>query len=140
LPATLRLAEGYLRRGEVAAARELIHDVRSNSRANGYRYIEGLAEHLMAECLVLESPVVAMQHVTDAQRTFEAIDARNDLAKTLVTRAKLSQSNPVEARRLLKEAMAIFEELGTIDEPSRVSAALAALDQGSPIPPLGGIL
>jgi class 3 adenylate cyclase/tetratricopeptide (TPR) repeat protein len=140
LPATLRLAEGYLRRGEVATARELIHDVRSNSRANGYRYIEGLAEHLMAECLVLESPVVAMQHVTDAQRTFEAIDARNDLAKTLVTRAKLSQSNPVEARRLLKEAMAIFEELGTIDEPSRVSAALAALDQGSPIPPPGGML
>jgi hypothetical protein len=114
--------------------------VLSNGRAIGYRYLEGLAEHLMAECLAFESPAVATQHATDAHRIFEAIDAKNDLAKTLVTRAKLSQSNPVEARRLLKEAMAIFEALGTVDEPGRVSAALAALDRGSPIPPLGGML
>ena len=77
--------------------------------------------------------MLAMQHVTDAHRIFEAIDARNDLAKTLVTRAKLSESNPVEARRLVHEAMAIFEALGTIDEPGRVSEGLAALDRGSPI-------
>jgi class 3 adenylate cyclase/tetratricopeptide (TPR) repeat protein len=134
LPATLRLAEGDLRRGEVAAARELIDDVLSNSRAIGYRYLEGLAEHLMAECLAAESAAAATEHVDTAQRIFEAIGARNDLAKTLVTRAKLSQSNPVEARRLLNEAMAIFEALGTMDEPGRVSAALAALDRGSPIP------
>jgi tetratricopeptide (TPR) repeat protein len=138
LPATLRLAEGYLRRGEVAAARELIDDVLSNSRAIGYRYLEGLAEHLIAECLALESPVLAMQQVTDAQRIFEATEARNDLAKALVTRAKLSQSNPVEARRLLNEAMGILEALGTIDEPARVSKALAALDRGSPIRLLAG--
>jgi class 3 adenylate cyclase/tetratricopeptide (TPR) repeat protein len=128
LPAILRLAEGYLRRGEVAVARELIDDVLSNSRALGYRYLEGLAEHLMAQCLVFEAPAVAVKHVTGAHRIFEAIGARNDLAKALVTRAKLSQKDRVEARRLLSEAMAIFETLGTIDEPARVGAALAALD------------
>ena len=69
-----------------------------------------------------------MKHVTGAHRIFEAIGARNDLAKALVTRAKLSQKDRVEARRLLSEAMAIFETLGTIDEPARVGAALAALD------------
>jgi tetratricopeptide (TPR) repeat protein len=127
LPAILRLAEGYLRRGEVAVARELIDDVLSNSRALGYRYLEGLAEHLMAQCLVFEAPAVAVKHVTGAHRIFEAIGARNDLAKALVTRAKLSQNDRVEARRLLSEAMAIFETLGTIDEPARARAALAAL-------------
>jgi tetratricopeptide (TPR) repeat protein len=137
LPATLRLAEGHLRRGDSAIARELIDHVLFNSRASGYRYLEGLAEYLMAECLALDTPAAAVEHVTEAHRIFEAIDARNDLAKTLVTRAKLSQSNPVEARQLLNEAMTIFKVLGTMDEPRRVSAALDALDRGSPMPPLG---
>jgi class 3 adenylate cyclase/tetratricopeptide (TPR) repeat protein len=129
----LRLAEGYLYRGELGTARALIDDVLITSRAKGYRYVEGLAHRLLAECLAVESPAIALQHVTDAYRIFEAADARNDLAQSLVTRAKLSQSNPVEARRLLHEAMAIFQALGTVDEPSRVSAALAAIDRGSPI-------
>jgi class 3 adenylate cyclase/tetratricopeptide (TPR) repeat protein len=129
----LRLAEGYLTRGELGTARALIDDVLSISRAKGYRYVEGLAHRLLAECLAVESPVVAMQHVTDAYGIFEAIGAQNDLAKALVTRAKLSQSNPVEARGLLEDAAAIFKALGTLDEPVRVSAALAALDRGSPI-------
>jgi tetratricopeptide (TPR) repeat protein len=129
----LRLAEGYLSLGELGTARALIDDVLTTSRAKGYRYVEGLAHRLLAECLAVESPVVALQHVTDAHRIFEAIGARNDLAKALVTRAKLSQSNPVEARGLLKDAAAIFKALGTLDEPARVSAALAALNRGSPI-------
>jgi hypothetical protein len=35
---------------------------------------------------------------------------------------------------LLDRARAIFCELGTLDEPARVEAAVAALDCGSPIP------
>jgi hypothetical protein len=129
----LRLAEGYLFRGELGTARALIDDVLTMSLAKGYQYVEGLAHRLLAECLAVESPVLAMQHVTDAHRIFEAIGARNDLAKILVTRAKLSQSDPVEARGLLEDAAAIFKALGTLDEPARVGAALAALDRGSPI-------
>ena len=129
----LRLAEGYLCRGEVATARALIEDVLTVSWEKGYRYVEGLAHRLLAECLAAELPVAAAQHVAEAHQIFEAIGARNDLAKTLVTRAKLAQSNPVEARGLLEDAAAIFEALGTLDEPPQVSAALAALDQGSPI-------
>jgi len=129
----LRLAEGYLSRGEIGTARAMIDDVLTTSRAKGYRYVEGLAHRLLAECLAGESPVVALQHVTEAQRIFEAVGARNDLAQTLVTRAKLSQGNPVEARGLLEDAAAIFRTVGTLGEPARVSAALAALDRGSPI-------
>src|SRR6202011_207617 len=91
LAPTLRLAEGYLGRGEATAARAAVDDVLSRSRATGYRYLEGLADRLMGECLAEESPTIAMHHVADALRLFKAIDARNDLAKTLVTQAKLTQ-------------------------------------------------
>jgi class 3 adenylate cyclase/tetratricopeptide (TPR) repeat protein len=142
LPAALRLADGYLRCGEIAAARALIDDVLSSSRAGGYYYLEGLANYLMAECVAAEAPAVAMQHVAAAQGIFATVDARNDLAKTLVTQARLSQrsGNIAEARRLLEEAGEIFAALGTVDEPDRVSAALAAMVRGSPILPLGARL
>jgi len=42
---------------------------------------------LLAECLAQESPAVAAEHVDAAQRIFASTDARNDLAKALVTRA-----------------------------------------------------
>jgi tetratricopeptide (TPR) repeat protein len=126
----LRLAEGYLSRGELGTARALIDDVLTMSRAKGYRYVEGLAHRLLGECLAQESPAAAAEHVDAAQRIFASTGARNDFAKTLVTRAKLHQAdrNFVEARALLEEAGAIFETLGTLDEPARVIAALAALD------------
>jgi class 3 adenylate cyclase/tetratricopeptide (TPR) repeat protein len=130
----LRLAEGYLCRGELGTARALIDDVLTTSGAKGYRYVEGLAHRLLAECLAQESPTVAAEHVDAAQQIFISTYARNDLAKALVTHAGLCQNNGdfAAARELLEEAAAIFGRLGTIDEPVRVKEALAALEQGSP--------
>jgi class 3 adenylate cyclase/tetratricopeptide (TPR) repeat protein len=127
----LRLAEGYLSRGELKTARALIDDVLTTSRAKGYLYVEGLAHRLLAECLARQSPAVAAEHVDVAQRIFASTDAQNDLAKALVTRAGLCQSsgNFAGARKLLEEAAAIFGRLGTLDEPARVKSALAALEQ-----------
>jgi class 3 adenylate cyclase/tetratricopeptide (TPR) repeat protein len=139
----LRLAEGYLSRGEPGTARVLIDDVLTTSRAKGYRYVQGLAHRLLAECLAQESPTVAAEHVDAAQRIFAATDARNDLAKALVTRAGLCQNagDFAAARELLEEAAAIFAKLGTLDEPIRVKAALITLDRamGSrPVPVITG--
>jgi tetratricopeptide (TPR) repeat protein len=136
----LRLAEGYLGRGEVAAARALIDDVLTTSRAKGYRYVEGLAHRLLAECLAQKSPAVAAEHVDAAQRIFASTDARNDLAKALVTRARLCRNsgNFAAARELLEEAAAIFEALGTLDEPIRVNEALVALDRAMARPARAG--
>jgi class 3 adenylate cyclase/tetratricopeptide (TPR) repeat protein len=129
----LRLAEGYLSRGELGTARALIDDVLTTSRAKGYRYVEGLAHRLLAECLAQELPAAAAEHVDAARQIFAATDARNDLAKALVTRAGLYQSsgNFGAARELLEAAAAIFAKLGTLDEPIRVTSALAALEQRS---------
>jgi class 3 adenylate cyclase/tetratricopeptide (TPR) repeat protein len=129
LMAMLRLAEGYLIDCQISAARRLIVEVLSDSQRVGYRYLEGLAHRLMAECLGDESPTTALEHLDEAQRILEGIEARNDVAKTLVTRAKIYRirGEAGEARALLKEAGAIFEALGTLDEPARVRGALATL-------------
>jgi class 3 adenylate cyclase/tetratricopeptide (TPR) repeat protein len=133
--ASLYLAEGYLRRGDRAAARSLIEDILEPSRAMGYLHFEGLACWLMGECLAPEDPVSAEPYVATAMEILGRIGARNDLARAMVTRAALRQAaeDLTTARQLLDQADAIFRKLGTLDEPARVEAARAALDRGSPI-------
>jgi len=129
------LAEGHLRRGEQAVARDLIEDVLRTSRNTGYLQIEGVASWLMGECLAAEAPAEAEPYVAKAMAILERIGARNDLARGMVTRAALRQAagDLATARKLVDEAEAIFRVLGTFDEPARVQAARAALDLGSDI-------
>jgi tetratricopeptide (TPR) repeat protein len=129
------LAEGHLRRGDCAAARSLIESVLEPSRAMGYLHFEGMACWLMGECLAPEDPAVAEPYVEAAMGILERVGARNDLARATVTRAALRQvaGDVTTARALLDRAEEIFQALGTLDEPARVEAARAALDQGTPI-------
>ena len=94
----------------------------------------------MAECLAIKAPATAEDYAATAIRIFERVDARNDLAKALVTRAALRRGagDVATARRLLGQALVISRALGTLDEPARVAAAIDALDLGSPIPLLAG--
>jgi tetratricopeptide (TPR) repeat protein len=129
------LAEGYLRRGDCAAARSLIESVLEPSRAMGYLHFEGMACWLMGECLAPEDPVAAEPYVEAAMGILGRVGARNDLGRAMMTRAALRQAagDAATARALLDRAEAIFQALGTLDEPARVEAARAALDQGTPI-------
>ena len=81
----------------------------------------------------------AAQYV-DIIGLIKPLGARNDLAKAMVTRAALHQGagDVSAARELLEHAYAIFQVLGTRDEPARVKAALTALDRGFPIQLLAG--
>jgi hypothetical protein len=132
----LWLAEGHLRRGDRDAARSLLEAVLATSRKAGYAQLEGLACWLIGECLAAEAPAAAEPNVETAMGILERIGARNDLARAMITRAALRQTagDVAPARVLLDRARAIFCELGTLDEPARVEAAVAALDCGSPIP------
>ena len=60
---------------------------------------------------------------------------RASIARALVTRATLRQAagDTATARQLLDKAERISQALGTLDEPARVAAARAALDEGKPI-------
>jgi class 3 adenylate cyclase/tetratricopeptide (TPR) repeat protein len=129
------LAEGYLRQGDLVCARPLIDHVLATSRATGYVHQEGRACWLMGECIAIDAPAAAENHVATAMQIFQRVGARNDLAKAMVTRAALRQraGDLVAARQLLDEASAIFHTRGTRGEFTRVDAALAALARGSHI-------
>jgi len=136
----LWLVEGYLCRGDRASARPLTDDGLNTCRRTGYVHLEGLWCWLMGDCLAAEAPGAAEDYVETAMGILERVGARNDLARAMVTRAALRQrtGDVATARQLLDQAYAIFQTLGTRDEPARVGAALAALDSGSPIRLLAG--
>jgi tetratricopeptide (TPR) repeat protein len=131
----LWLAEGHLLRGDSASARELIEEVLRAIREIGYLYFEGLACWLMGECLASDAPLVAVEWVETAIGILEGMEARNDLAKAMITRASLCQrdGDVSAARRLIEKADAIFRALGTLDQRAKVKRAFAALDRGSQI-------
>ena len=67
-------------------------------------------------------------------RILQEVGARNEVAKVLVTQAALRRASGDEtgARVLLERALALFEALGTLDEPLRARAALATLQDNPP--------
>jgi predicted TIM-barrel fold metal-dependent hydrolase len=91
----------------------LIDDVLTTSRAKGHRYVEGLAHRLLAECLAQKSPTFAAEHIDAAQQIFISTDARNDLAKVLVTRAGLCQ-NRMYARPEVRAGVARLAAHGLV--------------------------
>jgi class 3 adenylate cyclase/tetratricopeptide (TPR) repeat protein len=126
----LRLGDAYLRQGERVKARAIFEEVLVTSREGGYRYHEGRAGRLLGEVVAPEDPVAAAHLLEAAVRILEKVGARNELAQALVAQANLRQAagDAAGARQLLERALALFEALGTLDEPSRVRAVLAALE------------
>ena len=111
----LWLAEGHLREGDRVEACRVIDEVLEISRDFGYRRVEGEAERLLGESLILQDPAAAADHLTTAVQILEEIGAQNELAKALAARAELLRGarNFAAGRRL--------------DEPLRIRAALGAL-------------
>src|SRR5262245_19392240 len=132
------LAEGYLRKGDRGRARAVSEDILGVSHEVGYRCLEGVARRLLGECAVPDDVAGAAAHLAEADRILAMVGARNELAKTLVARARLqiAQDDVGGARQLFERALAGFEQLGTLDEPIRVRQMLQAIDLE---PPGGGI-
>jgi hypothetical protein len=108
-----------------------LEEVLATSREDGYRYLEGVANRLLGEALAPADPAAAAGLLEAAVRLLGEVGARNELAKALVAQAQCRRSagDQTGARQLLERALALFATLGTLDEPSRVRLALAALDQ-----------
>jgi hypothetical protein len=122
------VAEGFLRKGEVGRAREVVEEILAGSRASSRR-AEGMGERLLGEALITLDPAAAGVHLDAAIGMLEQMGARNELAKALATRGELSgmAGDVAGGRALLERAVRILEELGTLDEPVRVRIVLAAL-------------
>ncbi|HEV8440856.1 MAG TPA: sigma 54-interacting transcriptional regulator [Methylomirabilota bacterium] len=127
--AALRLSEIHLLQGEPARARELLEGALRTSRELGYRHFEGVAERLLGESYLPDDLPRAAAHLETATRVLGEIGAQNELAKALVNEAELHRARGArpEARSRLERALRIFESLGTLNEPARVGAVLAAL-------------
>jgi len=124
----LRLAEAYLRQGSPRRARAVLEEVLATTRKLGYRHLEGVAERLFAESLATEDPTATAAHVELAIGILEKVGAENELAKALVIQGELVRRYDLpKAREHLERALALFEALGTVDEPSRVRGILASL-------------
>ena len=126
----LRLGEAYLRQGERLQARARFEEVLTISQEAGYRHLAGVAERFLGETLMPQEPAAAAAHLTAAVQLLEEIGARNEMAKALVAQAHLCRATGdlAGARRLLDRALVLFETLGTLDEPRRVQALLARLE------------
>jgi lipopolysaccharide biosynthesis regulator YciM len=85
----------------------------------------------MAEYSASEDPASAGPRAERVIEILERIGARNDLTRAVLTRAALRQAmgDLTAACGLLDRADPIFRELGMLDEPARVRAALAPLDR-----------
>ena len=125
----LRLAEGYVKTGERARAQALVAEILATCREFGHRHLEGVAERLLGEVLAPEDPSAAAAHLEAGVRTLEDVGARDELARAFVVQASLRRAagDRAGAREVLVHALALFEELGTLDEPAHVRAALASL-------------
>jgi len=130
----LHLGEAYLRQGDLVRVGMICEEVLATSREAGYRRLEGVAQRLLGESIVADDPIAAVEHLDAAIRILQEVGARNEVAKVLVAQAALRRASGDKAggRELLQRALVLFEALGTLDEPLRVRAALAALQDNSP--------
>jgi len=120
----LWLADGYLRQQAFEEARDLVKETLSTAWELGYRHVEGVARRLLGESLASVDATAAAAELAAAEAILEKLDARNELGKVWVARACLQRGAP--DRVLLAKALALFRDLGTIDEPQRVERILAS--------------
>jgi class 3 adenylate cyclase/tetratricopeptide (TPR) repeat protein len=123
------LADSHLRGGDRATARQLAEEVLAKSRDSGYRYFEGLAERLLGTALLAEDRAGAVAHLDAALAILEPAGVRNDVARIFVAQAELRRvaRDVPGARDALERALAMFEALGTLDEPARARGLLDQL-------------
>src|SRR5215475_7885601 len=126
---SLWLADAYLRQGASARARKVAEEILATSQEVGYGHLEGVAHRMVGECLLTADPVTAESHLGVAVGILERGGAQNEIAKSWVTQAAIhtARGEAAVARTLLERALALFEELRTLDEPTRIRERAAVL-------------
>jgi tetratricopeptide (TPR) repeat protein len=119
---SLWLADAHLRAGALGEARAIVTEVLATALDLGYRYVEGVARRLLAESVAAADAGQATEQLASAESILHEAEARNELGKVWVARARLAR--PPD-RGLLAQALALFQELGTLDETARVLRLLA---------------
>jgi tetratricopeptide (TPR) repeat protein len=126
----LFLAEAVAANGDGDRARRIAAQVLHTSELCGMRWHAAIARRILGTLGDGAAPDEATAHFDSALTTLREIGAENDLATTLVDRARfnVSSGRPGAARDDLTLALAIAERLGTIGAPATIRAALAELE------------
>jgi transcriptional regulator with AAA-type ATPase domain/tetratricopeptide (TPR) repeat protein len=127
----LFLAEAVAADGNGDRAARIAGQVLHTTELCGMRWHAAIARRILGTLGgSVSSPDEAAAHFESALTTLREIGAENDLAATLVDRARFNvvRGRPGAARDDLTLALAIAERLGTIGRPATIRVALAELD------------
>ena len=131
---TVIVAEGLLLAGEHEKATETIKKALELARRCEMKFFIGWACRLQGEIALKTNPAqagepLAAPHFEQSIAMFREIKAENELALAYADYGRLykQQGEIMQARKYLKQALEIFERLGTQIEPDKVRAKLAEL-------------
>jgi len=131
---TVIVAEGFLLAGEHEKATETIKKALELARRCEMKFFIGWACRLQGEIALKTNPAqagepLAAPHFEQSIAMFREIKAENELALAYADYGRLykQQGEIMQARKYLKQALEIFERLGTQIEPDKVRAKLAEL-------------
>lgn len=111
------LAEGWMRSRAIDQALPLLQGLHATCAEFGYRFLLGVTHRMLADCLQSTDADAATAHLRQAVIIFEAIDARNELAKTWLVATSFPNGlvDPGRHARTRADARAELHRLGTLD-------------------------
>ena len=130
-PLMCYLGEGYWLAGEDDKAVQTLEKGLKIAERCGARYYIGFAQRLLGEIALKTNPNHAALHFEKSIAIFQEIKAENELAMAYADYGRLhkKQGEIAQAREYLTKALEIFERLGTLIEPDKVSEELAELSE-----------
>jgi tetratricopeptide (TPR) repeat protein len=124
-----RLADAYVTGGDYAQAHQMLLEIRRAAARSGANFFLGSTERRLGEVALAQGDAAdAVRRLEAAIETLATSGSENELGLALGTlaRAKRLLGNDVEATASAKEALAILDRLGTLEEPDRLRHELAA--------------
>jgi tetratricopeptide (TPR) repeat protein len=124
-----RLADAYLTAGDYVQAHQLLLEIHAAAASRGANFFLGASGRCLGEVALAQGDVEeAVRRLEAAIETLRASRSENELGLALgaLARAKRLTADDVEATASAREALAILDRLGTLEEPDRLRHELAA--------------
>ena len=124
-----RLADAYLTAGDYVRAHQLLLEIHAAAARREASFFLGASGRCLGEVALAQGDAEeAVRRLEAAIETLRASGSENELGLALgaLGRAKRLVGNDVEATAIAKEALAILDRLGTLEEPDRLRHELAA--------------
>ena len=124
-----RLADAYLTAGDYAKAHQVLVEIHTAAAGRGANYFLGASGRCLGEVALAQGDAEeAVRRLEAAIETLRASGSENELGLALgaLGRAKRLMGHDLEATASAKEALAILDRLGTLEEPDRLRYELVA--------------